>query len=139
MRSHLSNFLTLLTMYHITFYTLIYNTLYYITSPNFTNLHFIHFTLLQINFHYIAFFCITYFNIRLLCFTLLIITFFRFTIYILNSSRSDLSNHKSRVFKTEFHTLTMPNREGNITGLTRILYTSFTASQSSQYQQALAL
>ena len=134
MRSCLSNFLTLLSMYHITFYALMYNTLYYITSLNFTYLHFIYFTLLQINFHYI-----TYFHISLLCFTLLITTFFRFTIYNLNSSRSSLSNHKSRVFKTGFLTLTILNREVSITGLTKILCISFTTSQSSQYRLALAL
>ena len=116
MRSCRSNFLTLLSMYHITFYALMYNTLYYITSLNFTYLHFIYFTLLQINFHYIA-----YFHISLLCFTLLITTFFRFTIYNLNSSRSSLRNHKSRVFKTGFLTLTILNREVSITGHTKIL------------------
>ena len=134
MRSCLSNFLTLLSMYHITFYALMYNTLYYITSLNFTYLHFIYFTLLQINFHYI-----TYFHISLLCFTLLITTLFRCTIYNLNSSRSSLSNHKSRVFKTGFLTLTILNREVSITGLTKILCISFTTSQSSQYRLALAL
>lgn len=139
MRSCISNFLTLLSMYHITLYALMYNTLYYITSLNFTYLHFIYFTLLQINFHYITLFYITYFHISLLCFTLLITTFFRFTIYNLNSSRSSLSNHKSGVFKTGFLTLTILNREVSITGLTKILCISFTTSQSSQYRLALAL